>query len=106
MRYEVLLLLLCGCSSLTVRPPVEVEHTVVWSGEWFSNRLNLPWWSPDQVPFHALELGIRDDGVLVARPNTMATNEAEAMRLWREYEAKAFEQAEIDRGVKTQKLYE
>jgi nitrous oxide reductase accessory protein NosL len=95
-------ILATGCTGLVVQP-VEVEHTQVTTTDWTEDV--GPWFSID-TPLQKYEIGLRSDGVMVWRTAQPAQDEAEATRQWREYEAKAFEQAEIDRGVKYQGLYE
>lgn len=85
--------ILCGCAGLTVTPPVEIEHTAV---EWTEDV--GPWFSVDTT-MTKYEIGLRSDGVMVWRTAQPAQDEAEAMRQWREFEARKLEQHGLDRGV-------
>jgi len=57
--FAIICLLLAGCSSLTVSPPVDVEHGpgVIWMDDQYER---------GQIPSD-WQLGIRPDGVVVAR---------------------------------------
>jgi len=116
-RLAVALLLLCaGCSTLSVRPPVEVEADVtqridMTGVQWATDDLERElWtrtiWEKNAVPFWLFEPGFHPSGIVVWRTNQMAFDEAQAMELWRAVQAADLEQHQRDRGVEWQKLYE
>ena len=92
-------LLLCsGCESISVTRPAP-QYSFEWSGQVFSNKIQLPLWDPQQIPFGVWEWGVRfPDMVVVVRTNQLAADEAEALRQWRALEARALEQHRLDRG--------
>jgi hypothetical protein len=81
--------------------PVEVEHGA--GVEWTQDV--GPWFSQDSA-LQKYEIGLRSDGVMVWRPAVAAQDAAEALRQWREYEARKFEQHQIDAGAKWQSMYQ